>query len=208
VTIRVAISIAFVAACSGAVLAQTPTLTLTRDASRPSAIFNVEFSPGDSLTVWGRSGNRVDRWTVGPREDFSDFGGNFTDVRAAERFTGKDAGDSYLITASPLQALIWDLKRQKHIREIKTASLDGFPIVCRAGGLCAWEEAGVDSRRLRLRDVLNEGTPLDLSLDSDAALQLQFAPNAELIAADVNRAAVRLWSPGIAPIRESRIPVL
>ena len=101
-----------------------------------------------------------------------------------------------MVTASPLQAFVWDLDRQKRIREIKTASLDGFPLACRAGGRCAWEEPGGDLRQIRLRDVLNDATLRDISLGSDTALQLQFAPSAELIAAGVNRAAVRLWSPG------------
>jgi WD40 repeat protein len=178
----------------GQARAQQPELVLSPDLSRPTAIFGVQFYPEGSITVLGGNGSRVDRWTVGPSEDFSDFGSGYTEVRAAERIDATASADSYLVTASPLQMFVWDLKRRKRIREITTESLDGFPLTCHPSKLCAWEEGSPESRNIRMQNILDDATLRRLSLDSDVAMALAITADASLIAAAVNRPVVRLWS--------------
>jgi WD40 repeat protein/uncharacterized caspase-like protein len=180
-------------------IAQTPApkpdLVLTPGAGgRVNTIFSIGFFPADALTILGGSGNRVESWTIGPGEEFRDFGGNYTDVRAAERIDRASADDAYLVTSSPLQMFVWDLRRQKRISEIKTRSLDGFPLSCHSSQICAWEEADSDTRAIRLQPILNNAPARQLSISSDVALSLAISRDGSRIAAAVNRPVVRLWS--------------
>ncbi len=153
-------------------------------------LHRIHFNAAGSLVVLGSQGNRTKVWTIGLDEEVTDFGGNLLAVHTAYWL-----GDlEYLVTSAPQQVFIWDLKRRSRLREIRTSNIDGFPLACHSGGLCAWEEFPASGRVVRVQSLTNQSSGKEAPLGNDVAVDLDISPDGRYLAAAVNRAVVRVWS--------------
>src|SRR6266705_489413 len=89
-------------------------------------IHRVNFDSRGSIVVIGSQSNRSQVWTIGPEQSSAAFSGNYMPIRAAQWISNRE----YLVTSSPQQMIIWDVKRGRRSKEIKTATIDGFPLAC------------------------------------------------------------------------------
>ena len=155
-------------------------------------LHRIHFNAAGALVVLGNQGNRTKVWTIGLDEEAADFGGNYLAVRAAQWLGDQE----YLVISASQQIFLWDLKRRNRLREISTSTIDGFPLACHTGGLCAWEESAAQGRALRTQNLTSQSNGREFSLGNDMALALDISPDGRHLAAAVNRAVVRIWSLG------------
>src|ERR1700722_14928057 len=99
------------------------------------------------------------------------------------------AGD-VLVGLAPLQAEVFDMKRERRISTLKIDSVDAWPLTCANSGLCAWQ----NGEAIRVEPILGQGRGRDFPVGQDAVLSLDIRPDGKLLAAGINEARVRLWN--------------
>lgn len=149
-------------------------------------IYQTAFRADGSLLITGGQGPMTRVWTLGDEEQTLSLPGEVLDIRAATWIKNH----TLLITSAPMQITIWDVSHRHALQHIATKDIDGWPLVCRELGVCAWTEGNT----INVKNFLSDEPVQMFSIDQDVALDLDISPDGKYLAAAVNRSVVRLWS--------------
>ncbi len=99
------------------------------------------------------------------------------------------AGDM-LVGLAPLQAEVFDVKRERRVSTRRVESVDAWPLACANSGLCAWQSG----ESIQVEPIFGQGHGRDFPVGQDAVLSLDISPDSKLLAAGINQSRVRLWN--------------
>jgi WD40 repeat protein len=146
-------------------------------------IQSVDFKDDSTLRVLFSHGRDTTVLQIGGDENSATFGAPMLAHNAASL-----AGNT-LVALAPLQAEIFDLRRQRAIKTLKVDGIDAWPLVCEEKGLCAWQSG----EKLHVEPFGEGGRSFDFQVGQSAVLSLGISPDRQFLAAGLNEARVRVW---------------
>jgi WD40 repeat protein len=148
-----------------------------------SAIHAVSFTDQSTLRVVLTHGRDTEIVGIGGQDNAVRFTASMLSHNAVAL-----AGDM-LVGLAPLQAEIFDLKRQKQVGALKVDGIDAWPLSCESA-ICAWQSGG----NIHVEPILGRGQKYEWAVGEAAVLSLHISPDARIVAAGLNEPRVRLWS--------------
>ena len=152
--------------------------------SGSTTIHSVSFLDDSTLRVVFTNGRSTQIAQIGGQENSLAFNASMLGHHAAS------VVGNTLIALAPLQAELYDIRRQRQINTLKVDGIDAWPLACGERGLCAWQSGS----QLHVEPVSGAGQRSDWPVGQSAVLSLDFSPNERILAAGINEARVRLWN--------------
>jgi hypothetical protein len=147
-------------------------------------IDSLDFTDQSTLRAVVTHGGDTSVARIGTDESYVHF------LAALLPHTAVSFASDMLVGLAPLQAEVFDLKRERRVSTRKVDSVDAGPLACANSGLCAWQSGAA----IRVEPILGQGRGRDFPIGQDAVLSLDISPDSKFLAAGINESRVRLWN--------------